>query len=387
MKVDFFRHSLTPEHAAAIAAVLGTPFLTSGDVCKRVEAQLRQFFGTTDALMANSWTNGAVATLLALGIGRDDEVIVPAMTFIATANVVELLGAKPVFVDVDPDTLLMSLDGVANALSRRTRAIIPVHLYGQMYDMIALKAILENRPDVAIVEDCAHCFEGGRDGYAPGAYSDAAIFSFYATKNVTCGEGGAVVTNRSDLGERIRKTRLHGMSVGAADRFKVGQYRHWDMESMGVKANLPDLLAVLLPEQIASIRERLPARQALADRYRTAFAHSPIRMQRLDAGVSSAEHLFPIQVPPAIRDEAIAALNANGVSVAVNYRAVPTLTYYREKYGYTPASFPVAQQWGEGTITLPLFPGLTSEEQGAVIDCVLNVIVPMCPSARWRNGS
>jgi len=381
MKVDFYRHGLSPKEADSVGAVLSSPILTSGSVGKKVEAQLCGFFGTSDALLVNSWTNGALAVLLALGVRPGDEVIVPAMTFIATANVVELLDAKPVFVDVDPDTLLVTPQAIAAALTRRTRAVIPVHSYGQMCDMIGIRKALSHRTDVYIIEDAAHCFEGSRDGYAPGTHSDAAIFSFYATKNITCGEGGAVVTNRSELAETVRKTRLHGMSAGAADRYKNGTYRHWDMEILGVKANLPDLLAALLPNQISTIRERLPQRQALANYYRDAFKDMGIRMAKIEAGVVSAEWFFPIHVPPAVRDTGIVALNSRGINVAVNFPSVPTLSYYRQKYGYKASDFPVSYDWGGGTISVPLFPGLRREEQDAVINAVRTGVVPLLQGA------
>lgn len=383
MKVDFYLHSLSSAaYGPLIGQVLDSPFLTSAGVGKRVEAMLCDFFGVSNAMLVNSWTNGALAVLLALEVGPGDEVIVPAMTFIATSNMVELLGAKPVFVDVDPETLLLSPEAVAAALTPRTRAVMPVHLYGQMCDMAAIREVLRERTDVAIIEDCAHCFEGSRDGAVPCKYSTAAIFSFYATKNVTCGEGGAVITNDADLAAKVRQTRLHGMTQGAADRFQRGQYRHWDMEMLGVKANLPDVLSAYLPPQIETIRERLPERQAIADRYREAFEGTPIRMARLVAGSWSAEHIFPIHVPPPVRDEAIAALNLREIGVAVNYRSVPTLTYYQRKYGYTAESFPVSFEWGEGTITLPLYPALAGERQEWVISTVLEDVVPLCTGAR-----
>src|SRR5262245_52262173 len=195
MKVPFFRHDLRPEDANLVAKVLSTPFLTSGDLGREVEAKLCKYFGVKHAALINSWTNGAAAALQALNIGPGDEVIVPAQTFIATANIVELVGATPVFVDVDPGTLLIQPDRVRRAVGPRTKAIIPVHLYGQMVNVGALKTELSDRPDVAIIEDSAHCFEGDLDGVRPGRYSTCAVFSFYATKNVTCGEGGALITN------------------------------------------------------------------------------------------------------------------------------------------------------------------------------------------------
>src|SRR6266404_1405792 len=195
-QVPFYRHSLDQSYARGVARVLDTPFLTTGAVSREVEQQLREFFAVPYAALVNSWTNGAIAMLLALDIGPGAEVIVPAMTFIATANVAEILGAKPVFVDVDPDILMMTPEGVSRAITPNTRAIIPVHLYGQMCDVRALRATIAHRPDIAIIEDCAHSFESSYRGEPPGAHSDAAIFSFYATKNVTCGEGGAIITRR-----------------------------------------------------------------------------------------------------------------------------------------------------------------------------------------------
>jgi UDP-4-amino-4-deoxy-L-arabinose-oxoglutarate aminotransferase len=374
MDVAFYRHGLSAADAASVAAVLETPFLTSGAVCKQVEAQLCTFFGTSHAFLTNSWTNGAIAALLALGIGAGDEVIVPAMTFIATANVVELVSARPVFVDVDPRTLLMTADAVAAALTPATRAVIPVHLYGQMCDMKAIRAVLASRPDVAIIEDAAHSFEAAREGYLPGQLSDMALFSFYATKNVTCGEGGALVTNRTDLVDRLHSARLHGMTKGAADRFQGGRYNHWDMVDLGTKANLPDLLAALLPQQIDSIRERLATRAAVANRYRAAFADMPLRLPEVSSGCISAEHIFPVHVAPAIRDSVIGELNKRGVNVAVNYRSVPNTSYYKRKYSFTPAQYPVSDDWGEGTITLPLYPGLPCEQQDYVIICMRSAL-------------
>ena len=318
-QVQFYRHSLSEEDAGAIAAVLRTPILTSGPVGKTVEAQLCNFFDISYAGLTNSWTNGALAALLALDIGPGDEVVVPAMTFIASANVVELVGAKPVFVDVDPDTLLISMDGIKAALTPKTKAVMPVHLYGQMVDMQGLSGILAGHSNVAVIEDAAHCFEGTFGGEPPGRHSDIALFSFYATKNVTCGEGGAFITGSKDLNRDMIQTRLHGMSAAAIDRYEMGMYRHWDMERLGVKANLPDLLAALLPKQIESVRDRLSRRQELVTAYEKALADTPIRMAAVHERAVSARHLFPIHAAPRLRDKVIAVLNRQGIGVTVNY--------------------------------------------------------------------
>jgi UDP-4-amino-4-deoxy-L-arabinose-oxoglutarate aminotransferase len=382
MKVDFYRHSLTSHHAEAVAKAISSRFLGTGMICQQVEAQISDYFDVRHAALVNSWTNGALAVLLALGVQRGDEVIVPAMTFIATANMVELLGAKPVFADVDPGSLLLTPETVKRHVTSRTKAVIPVHLYGQMVDLPAMRKMLDGHPEASgkiwIVEDAAHCFEGSRSGMKPGQASDVAIFSFYASKNITCGEGGAIITSNAALYREILQTRLHGMSAMAMDRFKGGRYNHWDMERLGAKANLPDIFASLLPDQIATIDERLPRRQAIAARYRDAFAGGPLRLVSQIEDCASAEHIFPIGVPGGGRDSAIMALNEAGVSVTVNYRSVPSMTYYRRRYPHALQSCPVSHVWGEETLTLPLFPGLTDAELDYVIETVCTRVYPIC---------
>ncbi len=381
MKVDFYRHQLTAADAEAMARVLASPFITTANVCRQVEAQIAAYFNLPHAILVNSWTNGALAALLAMDLGPGDEVIVPANTFISTANVVELTGAKVVFADADPDTLLLTPELAAPHVSNRTRAVIPVHLYGQMCDIPSLRHMLDNHArangHIVILEDAAHCFEGERDGSKPGQHSDLAVFSFYATKNVTCGEGGAIVTRDSQLHRRILETRLHGMSAIAADRFVQGRYNHWDMLRLGTKANLPDLLAALLPRQIETIDERLPQRWRLANRYREAFAGGPLRLVATMQSCRHAEHIFPIGVPGGKRDDAIAVLNDAGINVTVNFRAVPQTTFYRRRYPNASRACPVSVQWGEETLTLPLFPGLSDEEQAYVIRTVRERVYPL----------
>jgi UDP-4-amino-4-deoxy-L-arabinose-oxoglutarate aminotransferase len=377
MQVPFYRHSLAPENSKYVAKVLETPFLTSGPIGKEVEAQLSEYFGVKHAKLVNSWTNGAVATLLALDIGPGDEVIVPAMTFIATANVVELVGAKPVFVDCDPDTLLITPELIKAAITNNTKAVIPVHMYGQMCDIKAIKEILPKDQKISIIEDCAHTFEAKFNGERPGKYSDAAIFSFYATKNVTCGEGGAIITNDPHLFERIIQAILHGMSAGAADRFKSGQYKHWGMDYLGTKANLPDLLACFLPDQIRTVEERLEVREFLAAKYENTLKSSKIKLPKINPKVVHSRHLFPIFVGKSARDESLMALGNSNIGATVNYRSVTSMNYYKSKYGFLGTEFPSSLNWGEGTLSIPLFPGMTDSEQEYVIEVLLNKVQPL----------
>jgi dTDP-4-amino-4,6-dideoxygalactose transaminase len=377
MQVPFYRHSLSPENAQLVATVLQTPFLTSGPIGKEVEAQLCEYFGAKHAKLVNSWTNGAVATLLAMDISPGDEVIVPAMTFIATANVVELVGARPIFIDCDPDTLLITPELVKSAITKNTKAVIPVHMYGQMCDVKAIREILPKDQKISIIEDCAHTFEAKFNGEHPGKYSDASIFSFYATKNVTCGEGGAIITNDSILFERIQQAILHGMSAGAADRFKSGQYKHWGMDHLGTKANLPDLLACLLPEQIETVNQRLGSREEIAQSYEKALSSTKIKFPKVLKGIVHSRHLFPIHVGAESRDKVLLALGEANIGATVNYRSVPTMGFYSKKYGFSGSEFPTSLSWGNGTLSIPLFPGITAREQEYVINVLVNKVDKM----------
>ena len=377
MQVPFYRHSLSPENAQLVAMVLETPFLTSGPIGKEVEAQLCEYFCAKHTKLVNSWTNGAVATLLAMDIGPGDEVIVPAMTFIATANVVELVGAKPVFIDCDPDTLLITPELIKAAITEKTKAVIPVHMYGQMCDIKAIKAIIPTGQNIAIIEDCAHSFEAKYNGERPGKYSDAAIFSFYATKNITCGEGGAIITNNANLFERIKQSILHGMSAGAADRFKTGQYNHWGMEYLGTKANLPDLLACYLPSQIENVDKNLNLREIISQEYESVLKSTKIRVPITKNNVVHSRHLFPIYVGKGVRDVALKILGESGIGATVNYLDVPSMEYYKNKYSLQSGMFPISEKWGAGTLSIPLFPGLESAEIEYVLKSLVEKINPI----------
>lgn len=380
MDVPFYRHPLLKSDISDIENIIDGLFIGTGPVARGVEKQIAEYFDIPYALLTNSWTNAGLAALLAVGLEQGDEVILPAMTFIASSNIVELVGAKPVFVDVDPDTLLLNVDDACAAVTDKTKMIIPVHLYGQMCNIKGLRQTLNDmdREDILIFEDCAHSFEAKRDGYRPGTYSDLAAFSFYATKNIACGEGGAVITKHKHLYDALMKTRTHGMSAIALNRYEDGQYKHWDMDCIGCKGNMPDLLAAYLPRQIENIDAVLPKRHAVANRYRDAFDGGPLHLQKQLKNCISAEHLFVIHVPPKIRDEAIYRLNKAGIALTVNYRSVPTRTYYKEKYGYTAKDFPISENWGEGCLSLPLYPTLPKEEQDHVIKSVIELVYPLC---------
>jgi UDP-4-amino-4-deoxy-L-arabinose-oxoglutarate aminotransferase len=226
---------------------------------------------------------------------------------------------------------------------------------------------------VLIIEDAAHAAEAVRDGVRPGQLGQSACFSFYATKNLTCGEGGAVATNDPIMAENLRRLRSHGLSKEAAGRY-TERYQHWDMLDLGYKANLSDINAALLLGQLPRLDEQLERREAIARRYEEAFATMPgIEFPVVPAGARSARHLFTIWVPDGRRDQTLHELQERGIGVAVNYRAIHRLSYYDSLMGFVPGTFPHAERIGERTITLPLYPSMSSEDVDAVIEAVRGV--------------
>lgn len=370
MKVEFYRHGLGDDEIREVTDTLRSLFLTTAGKTARFEQEFARFLGVEHAVGVSSCTAALHLSLVALGVGPGDEVIVPAMTFIATINPVWWVGATPVLADVDPGTALLTPDAVEALVTPRTKAVIPVHLYGTMADMRGLREVAD-RHGLALIEDAAHCVEGERDGIRPGQVGDIACFSFYATKNLTCGEGGAVATRRQDLADRIRTLRLHGMSKGAADRYSARTYVHWDMVTLGYKYNMADIQAALLLPQLPKIQANLARREAICRRYEAAFsAMEGVDFPRVPDGCISARHLFTIWVDEGRRDALLQYLGEHGVGCAVNYRAVHTLTYFRERLGLSPETLPNARRIGERTVTLPLYPGLRDDEVQYVIDTV-----------------
>lgn len=366
MKVEFYRHALSEDDIANAVRVLHSVFLTTGPVTAEFERRFSDYTGLPHVVALNSCTAALHMALAALGVGPGDEVITPAMTFIASATCVEHCGAKPVLVDVDPGTGLIDPAAVQAAITPRTRAVIPVHLYGTMCDMRALRDVAD-RHGLALVEDCAHCVEGERDGVRPGQLGEAACYSFYATKNLACGEGGALATRDEALAKAVKPLSLHGMSKNAAGRYQ-GAYQHWDMVRMGWKCNLDDIHAALLVDQVGRVDALWARRHEIFERYERGFEASGVDRPKV-AG-KSAHHLYTVWVDPDQRDQILHDLQNSGVGVAVNYRAIHLLTYFREKFGYRRGDFPNAEAIGDRTISLPFYPAMTDEEADYVVERV-----------------
>lgn len=366
MKVDFYKHCLGEAEIASVAEAINSVFLSAGPKTAAFEKQFAAMYGAKYCVGVTSWTMGNFILLKALGIGPGDEVITTPMSFVATANTVLYCGAKLVLVDVDADTGNIDLAKVKAAITPRTKAILPVHLYGQMVDMKALSALVAGT-NIHILEDCAHAVESVRDGVKPSQLSKAAVFSFYATKNLACGEGGAIVTNDESLYNQLLIYRLHGMNKSAADRYH-SLYKHWDLELLGWKCNMNDIQAAMLLPQLERLPAQLARREEIAKRYDAGFDGVPgLSRPAVLPNSVHARHLYTIWVAPEKRDAMLAALQQRGLGVAVNFRAFHLLKYYQEELSYQRGMYPVAEHIGDSTITLPYYPKLTDAEIDYVI--------------------
>jgi UDP-4-amino-4-deoxy-L-arabinose-oxoglutarate aminotransferase len=333
MKIEFYKHNLSHEDKEECRKVLDSIFLTTGDVAREFETRFAQYQGTNYTVGLTSCTLALFLGLKYFDIKEGDEVITSPMSFIASANCIEHCGARPVFVDVEQATGNIDCDLIEKAITPRTKAILPVHLYGQMCEMDKIKSIAE-RHNLKVIEDACHCVEGSRNGIRPGQLGDAACYSFYATKNLTSGEGGAITCNDAQMYDWIVKARLHGMSKSAADRY-TGKYQHYDMEFLGYKCNMSNIQAALLVRQLDRLDEYWTRKEEIARIYDEGFRCNPnVELFRVRPNTKHGRHLYTIRVKPEKRDEYMHKLQESGVACAVNFRAIHLMSFYREKYSY-----------------------------------------------------
>ncbi|MBI4678143.1 MAG: DegT/DnrJ/EryC1/StrS family aminotransferase [Elusimicrobia bacterium] len=372
-KIEFFRHNIDERDIRRAAAVLRSVFLTTGAEVAAFEDGMRRYLGSEHVVGLTSCTAALHLGLEAWGVGPGDEVITPAMSFCATSNAILHAGAVPAFVDSEEGTGNIDAELIEGRITRRTKAIMPVHLYGHLADMRRIRSIAGRR-GLAVIEDAAHCLEGRRDGIRVGQLGDAAAFSFYATKSITSGEGGAISVHDAPKADLLRHLRLHGIDKGAADRY-TKRYRHWDMPILGWKYNMDNIQAALLMGQMNDVGARCRRRRRIAEEYERGLEGVPgLTLMRTAPCTEHARHLFTIRVRPARRDKVLVALQEAGVGVAVNYRPIHLLRYYRTRFGFKPGAFPVAERIGSETISLPLYPKLSDREAETVVRTVRRVV-------------
>lgn len=360
-KIDFFRHSIDEKDIERVSSVLKSIFLTTGKEVDEFEKNFSQYTGQKYTVGLTSCTAALHLSLIAADVGPGDEVITTPLSFCATANAILHAGAKPVFVDVEEETGNLNAELIESAITEKTKAVIPVHLYGQMCDMIRIREQADKH-NLKIIEDAAHSIGASREGIRVGQLADSACYSFYATKNITSGEGGAITTDSELLAEEFRMLRLHGINKGAADRY-TKKYEHWDMPVLGWKYNMDNIQAALLIGQLERIEDLLRKRDALWKTYEAALhGVQGISLLKTLPNVKHARHLFTALVPDRKRDEILWGLQRRNIGVAVNYRPIHLLKYYRETFGFREGAYPVAEEIGRRTISLPFHTFLKTED-------------------------
>jgi len=353
---------------------LRSGWIGTGPKVQRFEEQFAGYIGARHAVAVNSCTAALHLSLLVAGVGPGDEVITTTMTFPATVNTIIHCGATPILVDCDRETGLIDVQQASAAITPRTRAIVPVHLYGRPCDMGAILALAE-RHGLVVVEDAAHAVEAVWRGRKVGTLGDFTCFSFYVTKNMTTGEGGMITTADPAMAEKLKTYGLHGLSGDAWKRFSTHGYRHYDVVYPGFKYNMTDLQAAIGLHQLARVDGWLPRRTAIWRRYNEAFADLPVGLPAPDlADCVHARHLYTLLVDAeqtgCTRDEFMRRLYTMGIGTGVHYRAVHIHPYYRERFGYRPGDFPAANWISERTVSLPLSAKLSDGDVNDVIRAV-----------------
>jgi dTDP-4-amino-4,6-dideoxygalactose transaminase len=356
---------------------LRTGWIGSGPKVQRFERDLERYVGAPHVRCLSSCTAALILGLRALGVGVGDEVIVPAMTFVASANAVEHAGATTVLVDSEPHTGLLDLDAVERAITSRTKAIMPVHLLGRPVDMDALCG-LRDKYGVAIIEDAAHALGAEWRGSRIGTHGNLTAYSFYVTKNMTTIEGGALAIEDEQVAERIERLALHGLSLGAWQRFSDDGFRHYEVVEPGFKYNMTDVQASLGIHQLARLDGWIDERAARWSRYTDMLAGMPVQTPpEPDPNTRHARHLYTIEVTDEAevpRDSLLGELHKRRIGTGVHYRGVHLHPYYRDRYGLSPSDFPVASRISDRTLSLPLSQKLSTADQDDVVAALAEVL-------------
>lgn len=371
MKVPFYKHQLGELEIEAFTSAINSEILTTGDKVFDFESKFSKLLKVKHCIALQSCTAGLHLSLEAYEFEEGSEVITTPLTYVATALAIIQARLKPVFCDVEESTGNIDLEKIEKYITQKTVAIMPVHLYGQMVNIQKLKQI-SSKYNLICIEDAAHCVEGQRDGYGPAMESDAACFSFYATKNLTCGEGGCVATNSDDLAKKLKLLRSHGVSKIAFDRYKEG-YSHWDLTKLGWKYNLDNLHASILLPQLPLIEKKLKNRETFAKIYEAELKSiEEIKIPKVDKDIKHARHLFPIRVPRKKRDDLIKFLKNKNIGTVVNYRSLNKYQELMKKSLFDEYSFVNAEKFGDEVLSLPLYPQITDAEINYVIDNIKN---------------
>jgi dTDP-4-amino-4,6-dideoxygalactose transaminase len=375
----FGQPCLGEEEIAEVVETLRSGWIGTGPRAQQFEKEFAEYVGAQHAISLNSCTAGLFLSLVALDIGPGDEVITTPLTFAATANVIEHVGARPVFVDIDPLTLNLDPRQIKAAVTERTRAIIPVHFGGLPCDMETLLEIADSA-SLQLIEDAAHAVGARHEGKMVGSIGGLSAFSFYANKNLTTAEGGMLTTDDADLEARIRLLHLHGLERDAWKRFRTRSRMSSDIVLPGYKFNMTDIAAAIGIHQLRKQERFLEIRESHARCYDEAFADLPVSRQPRPRDLDTNRHglhLYTLVLTPgrwrAHRNDVISALLAENIGAAAHYRTIHTQSYYRKKYGFQPNDYRNAYRISEHILSLPLTPGMSAGDVQDVIEGVHKV--------------
>jgi dTDP-4-amino-4,6-dideoxygalactose transaminase len=373
--LPFAKPALSEAAIEEVVATLRSGWITTGPRVAKFEEMLAAYHGGRRALALSSATAGLHVAMLALDLKEGDEVITTPLTFVATLNTIVLGSGKPVLVDIDPATLNMDVARIEAAITRRTRAIMPVHFAGLPCDLDPIYA-LAKKHNLRVIEDSAHAIGAEYKGKKLGSFGDIAVMSFHPNKNMTTGEGGAVITDDADIISKVERLRFHGIDRNAFNRFAKSGSQQYDVAMPGFKYNMMDIQAALGIHQLPELDGFIQKRTAMVKRYMKELSSWPelILPQAAAYAHKHAWHLFTPRLKNMDRDGFINAMKAENIGVGLHYQASHVFSWYKEHFGWKPSDFPHALAAGETICSLPLFPTMTDQEQTRVIKSLAKVL-------------
>jgi dTDP-4-amino-4,6-dideoxygalactose transaminase len=376
MKIPFHKPYITDDEIRSVTELLRSGWLTSGDKTASFEEQFKNYIGSPYAVSVNSATAALHLSLAAIGLSEGDEVLVPAMTHAASAEVVRYFNARPVLVDVERDTHLLDASKIEEKITKKTKAIVPVHYGGQACDMDEILSIARKHK-LYVIEDAAHALPAWYHGIKVGTIGDFTCFSFYATKTLTTGEGGMICTGNADWARRMSVLRLHGINRDAWERHNSSRFWQYDVQETGYKYNTTDIASAIGIEQLKKLEFMWNKRERVAARYHAAFRdRDEFILYTIRPGRVSSRHLYPVDLNLESltigRDAFVDEMQARGIGLSVHFIPLYEFSVYKNM-GYRAQDFENCNWVFERTFSLPIFPGMTDIEIDYVIDSVLDI--------------
>lgn len=372
--LPYNKASITNAEIKAVVKVMESGWLTMGHRTIELEEKFSKYIGVKHSVAVNSCTAALQLALMAHGVGPGDEVLLPSLTFVATANVVVNVGAKPIFVDVNPDSLCIDVTDAERKITKKTKVIIPVHYGGQPADLDSLSSF-SKKHKLIIIEDAAHAVDSEWRKKKIGNHGNTVCFSFYATKNLTTGEGGMLTTNDEKIANFVRRNRLHGISKDAWKRYQPGGKWQYDVLSVGLKCNLTDMQAAIGIEQLKKLPKFTKKRIELAKHYDKLLSKvEGVRIFPVAGPVINSRHLYVIEVIAMNRDKFIERMGDLGIGTSVHFIPIHSFTYYRENYKVSKNSLPVTDKTSANIVSLPLYPDMSKKDVARVAASIKEIL-------------